>query len=667
MKARSLFEKWATMFVACLAFTALRAVAAVPPIEDFTRHPAIDSATISPSGKRLALLMFAPSGLRRAVVMNLDPVGEGRVVAEYGDADVTSVRWIGDDRLVYEAFKRGAEVDDGGAGTFAVDHDGGAQRQLIAWRRSIGEIPGTRIVARILPYGWSVRSSIDDGSNDVFVYRNVRDSVGDLKNVELARLSTTNGTLRTLSEGMPEGTRRWLLDPQREPRMVDAYRGGREHLYWRKTAGAAWDEVADFDPLGDADFSPWFIGDKNEVYVSATSANGTDALYRFDPVAKRVEADPVIGVTGFDLDAGRVVDTQTGRLVGVHFTTDRPTSYWFDEALQKIQNGVDAALPKGRSNRIACSRCESTRFFLIHSSSDRQPGEYFLFDRKKASLEFVGASRPWINEATQGTRTFDRIKARDGLEVPVYVTHPPGAAVDQALPAIMLVHGGPYMRGSNLQWEVEAQFFASRGYRVLQPEFRGTVGYGQRLFKAGWKEWGRAMQDDLADTVKWAADRHLIDPARVCIVGASYGGYAALMGPISTPGVYRCAASFAGVTDIDLMYSIHWSDFSEDSRRYWMPVMLGDRKTDAARLAAASPLKRVAEIKIPVLLAHGGVDRRVPIEHARKFASAAKDAHVPLEQVEYLEEGHGFFDPANHTDYYQRLEKFLEKALLGMQ
>ena len=225
------------------------------------------------------------------------------------------------------------------------------------------------------------------------------------------------------------------------------------------------------------------------------------------------------------------------------------------------------------------------------------------------------------------------------------------------------MHGGPWVRGTDLTWQAEAQFLASRGYRVLEPEFRGSEGYGFQLFRAGWKEWGHAMQDDLVDAVEWAAKQGLIDRDRVCIVGSSYGGYAALMGLITHPAAYRCAASFAGVTDIELMYSISWSDISQASRQYSMPVLIGDPVQDADRLAKASPLKRVAEIKVPVLLTHGAADRRVPLVHAQRFGDAAKRAGVDIEQVIYTGVGHGFVDPAKEAEHFGRVERFLEKSL----
>jgi dipeptidyl aminopeptidase/acylaminoacyl peptidase len=374
-----------------------------------------------------------------------------------------------------------------------------------------------------------------------------------------------------------------------------------------------------------------------------------------------------VSLKNFDLLTIAEVDPRARRLVGMHFLADRPMSYWFDERMASIQQGVDAALPVGRSNRIYCGNCLSSRFFVVLSSSDRQPGEYYLYDRERSALQMIGAARPWIDEATQGRRTFHRLDARDGLKIPVVVTHPAGVLADTPVPTVVIVHGGPFVRGGDLGWKRSAQFLASRGYRVLEPEFRGSEGYGDRHFRAGWKEWGHAMLDDLADTVRWAARQKLTDASRVCVMGASYGGYAALMSTVAHPGVYRCAASYAGVVDPAMMYSVTWSDLPQDSLKYAFPIVMGDPEKDAALLAAASPLKRVAEIKVPVLLAHGGVDRRVPIVHAREFASAARKAGVKLERVEYLNEGHGFALPSNEADFLRRLEVFLKASLAEPQ
>jgi dienelactone hydrolase len=638
------------------------ASAAAPSAEDFASPPAIESIVVSPSGRRMAILMPAASGRVRLGVMDLEPVAAPRVVAGFGDANITRVVWVNDNRLVFEAFREGAVIYDGGAGTFAVNHDGSEYVQLIAWRDHTDNI-GTLVTSRVLPYGWYLRSTIDDGSDDIVVRREVTDTVGDLTENLLSRLNTRSREKRSMSLGVPDGTRQWLLDRDKQPRVVVARRAGRNKVFWRAPQSSDWTEVADFDPLTEPGFTPRWIDDDGSILVTARRNSDTQGLYRFDPKTKQLDPQALVQVNGFDLNPVLATDSKTQRLLGLHIVADRPVSVWLDPTLQALQQSIDAALPSGRTNRLYCGRCESTPFFVVYSASDRQPGEYLLFDRAKGTLAGLGVAQPRVDEASQGRRSLHRVTARDGLSLPVYVTHPPAADPKQPLPAVVLVHGGPWIRGASLNWEADAQFLATRGYRVLETEFRGSEGYGFRHFKAGWKQWGAAMQDDLVDTVQWAAKQGLIDPSRVCVVGASYGGYASLMAPIAHPGVFRCAASFAGVTDIRLMYDIHWSDISEDSKRYGMPALIGDPRKDEALLAAASPLKRVAELKIPVLLTHGGNDRRVPIEHAREFARAARAAGLAIEFHEYPQEGHGFFSPANRADHYRRLEKFLEQAL----
>ena len=635
----------------------------VQPIENFTQRPVLSNVTLSPSGDRMAVIAFNKDGRRMLAVMNLNPVSDIKVVGSFGNADITRVIWVNDNRLVFEAFQEGPEVKQGGAGTFAVNFDGSGRRQLISWQSAM-DSTASSIRSRMLPYGWFLRSSVDNEGDEVFVEHLIKDPVGDVREVVLARLNTSTGELRSQSYGMPEAAASWLLDQQNQPRVVSAYLAGRTKVHWRDPASDKWTEVADFNRLTGPGFTPMLIDTDGQLIVGARTGSDTVALYKFDLAAKKLNTQPLLKIAGFDASNQPVIDVRSKRLMGWHFTADRPGSYWFDDRLDGIQQSIDKALPAGRSNRLHCSRCETSRFFVVESKSDQQPGEYFLYDRERVSMERIATAMPWIDEATQAKRSYHRVATRDGLSMPVYVTHPVGSSETTPLPAIVLVHGGPWVRGSNLNWEAEAQFLASRGYRVLQPEFRGSSGYGTKLWRAGWKQWGLTMQDDLVDAVQWAAKQGLVDAGKVCVSGSSYGGYASLMAPIATPGVFKCAASFAGVTDIDLMYAITWSDFSEEYKRYGMPVLVGDREKDAAQLARTSPLKRVAETKIPVLLAHGGLDKRVPVKHANEFFDAARSAGVDIERVSYLDEGHGFFYPKNQTDYFARLEKFFAKALL---
>jgi dipeptidyl aminopeptidase/acylaminoacyl peptidase len=232
---------------------------------------------------------------------------------------------------------------------------------------------------------------------------------------------------------------------------------------------------------------------------------------------------------------------------------------------------------------------------------------------------------------------------------------------------VVLVHGGPFVRGVEWGFSHENQFLASRGYMVIEPEFRGSTGYGSKLFKAGWKQWGLAMQDDITDATRWAIAQGLADPNRIAIAGASYGGYATMMGLLREPGLYKAGINWVGVTDIELMYSIGWSDFMDADNpwvRFGMPRMIGDSAKDAEQLTATSPLKQAHRIKQPVLLAYGEEDYRVPLPHGTKMRDALISAgNKSVEWVQYEGEGHGWMLEKNDVDFWSRVERFLARHL----
>lgn len=636
-----------------------------PPAESFVRSPQLVTAQISPSGQRVALIVTTPAGRRVMAVRSLAEGGATKTVGVFSDADVNQVRWVNDERLVFDAFQPGVQIVEGGAGTFAVNHDGSDYRELIAWRQS-NAILGSRIERRGLPYGWFVWGTLDDGSDDILVYRRTTDGSGDGMLGALARLNTRTGGLTTLSSGAPPFATHWVLDAQRQLRVVATTRDGRSRLHWKKPGTDSWTVVLDEPALDAGVLTPRYLENDGTLIVEGRNGRDTTALLALDLASGRFEPEPLVALAGFDLAAALEFDSQTRQVVGVHTRASRPASVWFDERLQGIQAAVDAALP-GRFNRLHCGRCQSTQHFVVFSKSDQHPGEFLHYDHNLRRLQPLGARLPWVAPAQQGRRSFHRVTARDGLVLPVVVTHPPGVAPDAqpatALPTVMLVHGGPWLRGGDLGWSGHAQFLATRGYRVLEVDFRGSDGYGWRHFQAGWKQWGGAMQDDLADAVAWAAKEGLTDPARVCLVGSSYGGYAALMSLIRHPETYRCGVSFAGVTDIGLLYNARWGDLSEQGKRFSLPTLVGDPKADAELLKASSPLARVAEIKRPVLLAWGLLDIRVPPEHAERFVKAARAAGVKIETLSWGEEAHGFSSVANHADYLRRMEAFLAREL----
>ena len=332
--------------------------------------------------------------------------------------------------------------------------------------------------------------------------------------------------------------------------------------------------------------------------------------------------------------------------------------------MKATQAAIDALLPD-TVNLVSVAARAELPLLLVASYSDRQPYKFSLFNSATGKLSEVGQAYPSIKPAEMAGQEIVRVMARDKLMVPAWLTLPNGAR-RKALPMVVLVHGGPYVRGSEWGWNAQAQFLASRGYAVIQPEFRGSTGFGARHYMAGWKQWGLAMQNDIADVTRWAIKEGIADPKRICIAGASYGGYATLMGLVNDPDLYQCGVNWVGVTDIKLLYSGHWSfksDMTDSLRQYSMPALVGDPVKDAERFTATSPLAQAARIKQPLLLAYGAVDTRVPLYHGRMFHDAVKAHNPNVDMVVYDEEAHGWTLPKNQIDFWSRVEKFLAKNI----
>ncbi|MCZ8110812.1 MAG: LpqB family beta-propeller domain-containing protein [Betaproteobacteria bacterium] len=639
--------------------------AAAPTVRDIAleqvRQAALRSLRVSPNGKRAAMIVAARNGRHVVAVVDLPPTAPARTVGGFSNADVASVTWISDDRLAYEAYESGTEISL--ASTMAVDADGRDERELINWSGGDSEATtSTRRRVSRLPYGWYLAGSPRDGSPDVYVEHLIFEGNGDFVETRLARLDTLTGDLKPMSLGVPDRVVARVLDAQGRIHVVLTTSGGRSRLQHRQPDGS-WQVLEDHDAFSDDVLVPRYLEADGTLIVSTRRGHDTIGLYAYDLTRRKLDPEPLLRVARFDVDDALEIDAPSRRVIGANLVTDVPQTIWFSPRMAAIQQTIDATLPAGRINVIGCTRCETARWYAVWSGSDRHPGEYLLYDHQERRHYRLGAERPWLAEASQGARSFHRATARDGLSLPLVMTHPPGRDKPAALPAVVLVHGGPWVRGGSRQWSADAQFLARRGWRVLEVEFRGSTGFGARHLRAGWKQWGQAMQDDLADAVQWAAREGWIDIQRVCIAGASYGGYAALMGTVRHPELYRCAASHVGVTDLQLMFSTARSDLTHQARRYTMPQLVGDPVADAEMLRRHSPVARVADIKVPVLLAHGSLDRRVPREHANRFEAAARRAGVAIERVDYAEEGHGFMNPENHADYLTRLDAFIARAI----
>ena len=653
------------VFVLTAASAAAPVAAADPlPAEAFFGHPEIDAAKLSPSGRWLAL-SSAGGGLRVALfAIDLLDKEPPRQIVRFAEADIRDFHWVNDDRLVFQVVDRESGGGDQrfGAGLFSVHRDGSDVRLLIRLRHDF--LTERRIGREPLAWNHQLLLVPQTGGDEVIVGEYQFGVGNDLEMVAPKRLNVVTQEVSSLAAGAPARAVNWLFDPVGEPRLLESVNEGQTTVYWRAPGKTEWSRIASHPTL-DAAFEPRFVDRGGALYVTVSQGPARlRELRRFDFAAGRVEPEAIVRTPGFDFNGTFVVDAGQARVLGIRMLTDAEFTHWFDPRLQQIQKLADAKLP-GRINRLSCNRCGAgDPVVLVRSWSDQEPGALWIYRSTTDKWQPIGRVRKAIEPAQMATLDLHRFRARDGLEIPVWVTLPnrpkppvPGAAV-------VLVHGGPWLRGGSWRWNAEAQFLASRGYVVIEPEFRGSTGYGEAHHVAGRKQWGLAMQDDLVDAVQWAVGKGWVDPKRVCIAGGSYGGYATLMGLVRQPETYRCGAAWAAVTDPRLMFQWNMrSDILEEGRRFQLPALLGDPVADAAALAALSLPEQAGRIRAPVLLAHGVQDLRVPLDHATRMRAALRGAGREPEWVLYPDEGHGWFKVDNRIDFYKRLERFLAEHL----
>jgi len=631
------------------------------PIEAFFQNAAIAGARVAPDGRHVAYLMGSAAQRTQLVVLDTEKLTM-KSVAGFTDSDIGEVFWVNEKRLVFTVTDQQRAVGDRywGPGLFAVDADGSEFRPLadIMWRWG-QEMSSTG--RKLL--GANVRliaTTHAKDSDDIFV-ADPHFTVGrDFDATTVLRVDTRTGHSESLDR--PANAANWSIDAHNVPRATVTYHEGRSALKYLDPATKQWTELAEWDAVRGPGFHPVAFGTDGSLYVNARNGNDTSSVYRFDTAKRAVDAQPLVSAKGYDF-AGHFVENRSG-VLGIRYWTDAEATQWLDPKMKQLQAKVDARFP-GTINTIDVPFRGEVPFVVVHVFSDVQPGMFLLYNTETDRVQRIGTALASIDPQKMAHRTLVHYKARDGLDIPAWLTLPPGAKEGQKLPMVVLVHGGPFVRGGYWAWHADSQFLASRGFAVLEPEFRGSTGFGSRHFKAGWKQWGLAMQNDIADGTRWAIAQGTADAARICIAGASYGGYATLMGLINDPDLYRCGVEWAGVTDIDLMYSesVFTSDISDEAKKYFMPAVIGDRVKDAEQLKATSPLEQASRIKQPLLMAYGGSDRRVPIEHGTKFRDAVQKTNPNVEWVEYPEEGHGWALVKNRVDFWTRAEKFLDRNI----
>lgn len=431
-------------------------------------------------------------------------------------------------------------------------------------------------------------------------------------------------------------------------------------LYYRAGDGADWQLVSDEAVSGNAEYPLGFSQDNRIAYLQVEQNTGPDAVVAYDVATGKREqvmrdevADPNWVIYGVDKKGGAETP------VGVGFAAGKPRRSFFDatSAEAKLYKMLEAAFP-GETVRITSATADG-KTALVQVSSDRNPGDFYLFQIDAKKAEYLLSRRDWFDPAKMAEARPIQLKARDGLPLHGYVTLPQGGD-GKSLPMVVLPHGGPFGVADVWGFDTDAQMLAQAGYAVLQVNFRGSGGYGRAFQQAGAKQWGLKMQDDVTDATRWAIQSGIADPNRICIYGASYGAYAALTGVAKEPDLYKCAVGYVGVYDLPMMHTrgdIQTGRSGEAYVREW----IGERN----EVAAVSPTNMAERIKVPVFLAAGGQDERAPIAHSELIESRLKAAGVPVETLYYKTEGHGFYTEKHQLEYYTKLLDFFSRHIGG--
>ena len=620
-----------------------------PSTEDFFRKPQIEDMQLSPDGSHVAVMLLVGGHLGVAV---LDLAKrQAKPVALFDDYDVQWVRWVNKRRLLV---RTGSMFDgicgcDMGGGLIAVDADGGDVRVVA---RALTDKRTLDLAMRPLVFV----AALPGDSDDFLAQEYAITSDGELKASALVRVNSRTGRRNLVTLGKPDAgeQERWLLDREAVPRVFMATRKGVTAVYYRAGAEAQWtlidevpDEAGDWEPQG--------IAADGSIYVASSRGRDKMAIVQVEPrrgAAERVvAAHPYVDVEALVFD--------NGVPVGIRYDADHPGFAWMDDELERIQLAVDQALP-GATNELTWSR--NRERVMVKSTADRSPGTFYLFDRATGRIEWLAERKPWLKSAALSRTAAVRYKARDGLDIPAYLTLPRNPAASPP-PLMVLVHDRPFSAGYSWRFDPEVQQFAAEGYAVLQPNFRGTTRYGWKHLKAGYKQWGRGVVDDVSDGVAWAISKGYVDKDRVCVYGGRFGGYTAIMSLIRNPQAYRCGVAYMPYVDVAALYTVGWSPVAKsDTASHDMREMVGDPDKDRAGFDAISPVEQAARIQAPALLAFGGDDLIVPPEQAARLRSALERNHKKFEWLVFDGQGHYFEDPAARLQFQRSASKFVAES-----
>lgn len=619
----------------------------------FVQQDVYEWVKISPDGKHFAVTKPLEDRTALLILRREDHAFTAKIMGG-PDSVVDDFWWANDERVVVSlSRKRGSRDEPVSIGElYAVNVDG-KYSMLLASPYGVREHAG--LVTEISNTLEQSVYMLDPLAADP---RNVLVSAVPVANdpfVRIEKLDIYNRNRVRIAE-VPVRRASFVSDQSGEVRFaVGANTDNISKLYYREARGEQWRLINDAGTSGQRRFPLGFSADGRLAYLQVEQPSGPDSIVSWDPATgKETELlrDTVV-------DPYQILYDMDGKTpIGASFMHERISNRFFDEAARtpRLYRSLEKVFVHDAVRMTSAT--SDGRYVLLFVWGDRNNGDYFLFDTEQKKADRIFSRREWFVPQQVPPSRLVSFRARDGMQLHGYLTEPLTAA-NGPRPMVLLPHGGPFTVFDQWRFDDDTQLLAAAGYAVLRVNYRGSGNYGRAYTDAGSREWGARMQDDLADATQWAVKEGIADRDRICIYGASYGGYAALMGVARDPGLYRCAAGYVGVYDLELMHR----DTSQGSGsgRTWAMDWLGDRR----ELGASSPVNLADRIKVPVFLAAGGKDERAPIEHSKRMERALKRAGVPVETLYYPNEGHGFYTEPHRREYYARLLGFLSQHLGG--
>ncbi len=620
--------------IASIAALCGGARAQISDIADFASSPQFFGASLSPDGQTLSYVQYA-SGRESLVLMRVRehrvrrPLSLESKQERFGWCDWASNRFILCGTA--SAFRKPERVEVR-TRLYAIDAVHGETREL---NRRLSDPIRDHII------GFSAR-----GPHRVLVQHDPKRTGYP----EIAELDVETGRLTRILRSRPP-IRRWMADYRGEVKLGIAYDAARASFYVRDDSSENWTVLNEQDMSDPEAIAPLSIGAGNNVYV-LKHHRGRAALFRADATNPKFSPELVFADPKYDIVGPVILDRNSGELLAVRYVQDSELQAAFTQDEVRRQAWLDARLPD--SVNLISDRSDDGRWLLVESSSDRDPPSTYLFDTEQANLILVGHSFPKLEGKQFPPMQSITYSARDGQRIPGYLTLPFGAQT-KGLPAIVLPHGGPEARTWK-RFDPLVHFLVQRGYGVLQMNFRGSLGYGAGFAAAGAGQWGGVIHNDITDGARWLVEQGTADPTRMCIAGASFGGYASLLGATRESQWYACAASFGGISDL-LAFSQHTQRLADAD--VWRE-RLG---ADGQGLWQMSPIARVRSTQTPVLLVHGLLDAVVPASQSRRFARALRKEGKPHELIMRADCDHGMTIESCRTAYFKELSSFLNRHI----